>query len=72
MPTAAVFIAAPTPVITAQPMIAVTSVATSLSAIFTTYCWWAIVSSDQVKTPASLNVLAPVAHAALVGAGMPS
>jgi hypothetical protein len=46
--TFAVLIAAPHPVITAQPMIAVTSVAT-LSAIFTTSCWSAIVASAQVK-----------------------
>src|SRR5262245_425386 len=41
---------APQPVITAPPMIEVTSVATPSSS-FTTNCWSAIVVSAQVNTP---------------------
>ena len=54
--TCAAFNAAPAPVMTAQPMIDVTSVATSLSS-GTTICWSATVSRAQVNVP--VNAGAP-------------
>src|ERR1051326_663864 len=54
--TRAAFNAAPAPVMTAQPMMEVTSVATPVSS-GTTICWSATVSRDQVNVP--VNAGAP-------------
>jgi hypothetical protein len=52
--TWAAFNAAPAPVITAQPMIDVTSVATSLSS-GTTICWSTTLSRDHVNVPVKVG-----------------